>query len=73
MTEFTEKQIEAPAKVYLFDDLNGVVIGGSKHGWLVWRHPDGQWVTVQKAEVRDPLECRPDVFRPAPPREREGK
>lgn len=59
--------MEQPAQVFLFDDLNGVVIGGRKHGWLVWRHPDGQWVTVQKADVRDPLECVPDIFKPAAP------
>jgi hypothetical protein len=52
------------SRVYLFDHANGVVIGGKWDGWLVWRHPDGQWVTVQKAEVRDPLESIPDIFKP---------
>jgi hypothetical protein len=56
---------EPKALVYLFDHANGVVVGGSKHGWLVWRHPDGQWVTVQKAATQDPMECIPDVLRPA--------
>lgn len=25
--------------------------GGRYHGWLMWRHPDGQWVTKRKLEL----------------------
>lgn len=24
--------------------------GGKFHGWLMWRHPDGQWVSERKLE-----------------------
>ena len=30
------------------DVTHGVVMSGRFTGWLVWRHPDGQWVTVKK-------------------------
>ena len=34
--------------------------GGRFHGWLLRRHPDGQWVTVRKLEpVTDPFGSRP--------------
>jgi hypothetical protein len=30
---------------------HGVVIRGRFVGWLVWKHPDGQWVTIRKLEM----------------------
>jgi hypothetical protein len=34
----------------------GVCIGGRWDGWLMRRHPDGQWVTDCKLERRSPSE-----------------
>lgn len=32
-------------------DEYAVCLDGSKwHGWLFWRHPDGQWVSQRKCE-----------------------
>jgi hypothetical protein len=41
------------------DDLLGVCIGGRWDGWLMRKHPDGQWVSVRKLETEDPLQARP--------------
>ena len=27
--------------------------GGSFEGWIVYKHPDGQWVTVRRATEED--------------------
>jgi hypothetical protein len=37
---------------------HGVCVGGSFDGWLMWRHPDGRWVSVRKLETEHP-EPRP--------------
>jgi len=33
----------------------GVCVGGRYDGWLMYQHPDGLWVTLQKLEAVDPL------------------
>lgn len=55
------KQAEPKAfepKGYRFSDLNSkremmLVSEGEWNGWLVYRHPDGQWVTLRKATEED--------------------
>jgi hypothetical protein len=32
----------------------GVCVGGHYDGWLMWQHPDGQWVTKSKLGKDDP-------------------
>jgi hypothetical protein len=39
----------------------GVCIGGRFDGWLMRKHPDGQWVSEAKLESEDPMDndfCR---------------
>jgi hypothetical protein len=33
----------------------GVKVGGRFDGWLMTKHPDGQWVSVRKLEESDPF------------------
>lgn len=30
------------------DPTHAVCVGGRYDGWLVWKHPDGQWVTIRE-------------------------
>lgn len=39
---------EAFAYILKTSDDHGVCIGGRFNGWLMWLHPDGQWVSVRK-------------------------
>lgn len=39
----------------LFSKDHGVAIGGRFDGWLMWRHPDGQWVSIRKLREDDPF------------------
>lgn len=41
---------EAFAYVLMTSDDHGVCIGGRWNGWLMWKHPDGQWVSVKKLD-----------------------
>lgn len=44
----------------------GIAIGGRFDGWLMRRHPDGQWVSVSKFPEEDPYAALPDFMRTAP-------
>jgi hypothetical protein len=39
-----------PPQVFMYSDNHGICIGGRFHGWIMWKHPDGQFVTVRKLE-----------------------
>lgn len=39
----------------------GVCVGGRYDGWLMWQHPDGQWVTKANLESVDPRALKGDV------------
>ena len=39
----------------------GICIGGRFDGWLMWQHPDGQWVSREKLPVSDPAVSAPDA------------
>ncbi len=41
---------EAFAYILKTDDDHGVCVGGRFNGWLMWLHPDGQWVSVLQLE-----------------------
>ena len=43
-------------RVFIIGDVTGVAVGGRFHGWLMRRHPDGQWVSVRKLEAVDPFD-----------------
>ncbi len=47
-------------KMAVLPDGNAVCFGGRFHGWLFRRHPDGQWVSVQKLSLEEPV--YDDVF-----------
>lgn len=36
------------------DNDHAVCVGGRWDGWLMWKHPDGQWVSVRKLEQERP-------------------
>lgn len=38
----------------LIDNDQAVCVGGRFDGWLMQRHPDGQWVTVKSLETERP-------------------
>lgn len=40
-------RMQAPRVIFTSED-HGVCVGGRFDGWLMWKHPDGQWVTVRK-------------------------
>ena len=46
----------------LFPMDHGVAIGGRFDGWLMWRHPDGQWVSIRKLREDDPFAALPEVL-----------
>ncbi|AZV00370.1 hypothetical protein pthi1_p05 [Paracoccus phage vB_PthS_Pthi1] len=35
-------------------DGYGVCVGGRYDGWLMWQHPDGQWLSKSKLDADDP-------------------
>lgn len=35
-------------RMLLLDDLHAVCIGGHWDGWKFFKHPDGQWVSLEK-------------------------
>lgn len=35
-------------RMLLLDDLHAVCVGGRWDGWKFWKHPDGQWVSLEK-------------------------
>jgi len=37
----------------------GVCLSGRFAGWLFRKHPDGQWISIRKLELRDPAEGNP--------------
>jgi hypothetical protein len=41
-------------RVLLTDETHGVCVGGRYDGWLMWKHPDGQWVTMRKLTQENP-------------------
>ena len=47
----------SPPGILFIDLLSGremkLVTGGDYKGWIVYRHPDGQWVTLRKATQKD--------------------
>lgn len=40
--------------IYKLRDGYGVCVGGRFDGWLMRKHPDGQWVSVEKLELEAP-------------------
>lgn len=38
------------------NETEGVCMGGRWYGWLFRRGPEGQWVSVRKLDVVDPME-----------------
>lgn len=46
-----------PPGIRFFDRASNramlLVTGGPWHGWLCYRHPDGQWVSLRLATVED--------------------
>jgi hypothetical protein len=49
-------ELEGAPKIAVIRDNEGVCLSGRWAGWLFRKHPDGQWVSVLKLELRDPLE-----------------
>jgi len=50
------------ARILIIDDRDpilGVSSGGRFDGWLMRKHPDGQWVSVRKLTEEDPLASWP--------------
>jgi hypothetical protein len=48
-------------RIALLGGGKGVCIGGRFDGWLMRKHPDGQWVSEIKLETEDPMDndfCR---------------
>ena len=49
--------LQVPAGFVLLQTENGKPVysacldGGRFHGWLMWKHPDGQWVSKRKLEA----------------------
>lgn len=49
--------LQVPAGFVLLQTKNGKPVysacldGGRFHGWLMWKHPDGQWVSKRKLEA----------------------
>ncbi len=43
-----------PPIIHMYSDDHGVCVGGRWHGWIMWKHPDGQFVSVRKAEPVSP-------------------
>lgn len=49
-------RLQAPRVIWISED-HGVCVGGRFDGWLMWKHPDGQWVTVRKLmQERRPID-----------------
>lgn len=40
-------RLQACRVIFISED-HGVCVGGRFDGWLMWKHPDGQWVSVRK-------------------------
>ena len=38
------------SRVVPYSEDHGVCIGGRFDGWIMWKHPDGQWVSINKPE-----------------------
>lgn len=60
------QQGEAEEHVQMFvlpNGLEAVCIGGRWGGWLMWRHPDGQWISKAKLVEIDPSEGLPAAFK----------
>ena len=51
-----------PRIFMLPDGRAGVCVGGRYDGWMMYRHPDGQWVTDHKMPVSDPSESLPAIL-----------
>lgn len=51
------KEVES-ARIILTSQDEGVLVerGGKFDGWLMRRHPDGQWVSVRKLDAADPFD-----------------
>ena len=45
-----------PPRIVLLGGGKGVCIGGRFDGWMMWKHPDGQWVSEVKLESEDPMD-----------------
>ena len=43
-------------RIVILGGGKGVCIGGRFDGWLMRKHPDGQWVSEAKLESEDPLD-----------------
>ena len=41
------------------NEEEGVCMDGRWRGWLFRRHADGQWVSVRKLDVQDPMQGSP--------------
>lgn len=50
-------------RVLVLDHHMGVKVGGRFDGWLMRRHPDGEWVTVRKLPEEDPFKHTPEFMK----------
>lgn len=42
------------SRIVPFSADHGVCIGGRFDGWIMWKHPDGMWLSVRKPEAEAP-------------------
>lgn len=52
-------EIAERPRIYIVGDDHGVCVGGRFDGWFMWKHPDGQWVTIRKLEQEEPRNATP--------------
>lgn len=41
-------------RMLIIDKDSAVCVGGRFDGWRMWRHPDGQWVSIEKLKQEAP-------------------
>ena len=51
-TEFLDRA--QTVRMMRTDADHAVCVGGEWDGWLMWKHPDGQWVSVRKLDAEYP-------------------
>jgi hypothetical protein len=42
-------------RMLILDDIHAVCVGGRWDGWKFYKHPDGQWVSIEKLKVEEPF------------------
>lgn len=41
-------------RMLIIDDLHAIYVGGRWDGWKFYKHPDGQWVALEKLKEEKP-------------------